>query len=241
MRNKKGSISVEAALVLPFFVFLILTLTNYIKIMLVYDNVQTAVNSAVNTISDFSYLASATGLKDASEQLASTSTSDAFQDWLKVTGIFGGEEVTDLGSAIENFDPSAVSGESLKELFKNGDFHSATGTLVVVMLNNGLKGDSASAIDRVFSLGMEGFAERSIKNYFTAGNSSSDFNTIMKNFGLTEQSNGYFDFEGTSVVLGDGQPEISVVVNYEYKFKFFTEEVSIPITQRVVAYPWVGK
>lgn len=239
-RGRKGSISVEAALVLPLFVFFLIALTSYIKIIIVYDNVSTAINSSVKTVSKYSYLVQATGLREYSETLASTDSKQAMQNWLGVTGIFGGEEVSDLGSAIDSFDPSAVTAESLKALFKSGDFHKASLNFVLVLLDEGLKGTYDSTIDRVLSVGLEGFAESAIKSYFVTGAGGGDFDEIMKGFGVKKEGSEYFDFDGTKCVLGSDPKEITVVVSYKVGFKFLSKELIFPITQRVTISPWVG-
>lgn len=239
-RGKKGSISIEAALVLPLFIFFLIALTNYIKIMVVYDNVSTAINSSVKTISKYSYLVKATGLKEYSQAISGT-PGDAMQNWIDATGIFGGEEVNGLGDAITNFDPAAVDGETLKVMFKSGDFNEASLKLVMVLFDSGLRGSHLSSIDGVLSLGLEGFAESSIKSHFTTGAGGGDFDSIMKNFGVKKNGSEYFDFDGTKVVLAVEPNEITVVVSYKVGYEFLGKEIIFPITQRVTIAPWVGK
>ena len=45
MEKHKGSLSIEAALVIPIFVFFVLTLTNFAKMIMVYDSVQSSINN----------------------------------------------------------------------------------------------------------------------------------------------------------------------------------------------------
>ena len=60
MKNKKGVLTVEAALIVPLFIFAILFLTQFMKVVYVYDTVQTNLYSTAKFINGYTYLADAT-------------------------------------------------------------------------------------------------------------------------------------------------------------------------------------
>lgn len=240
MRGKKGSISIEAALTLPIFIFLLLALTNYFKLMIVYDNVNSGINSSVKIISKYSYLASATGL-DEYAKIANKDPKESMNDWIKVTGIFGDGDISSMEDAVKNFDASKVTPSALKDMFESEDFQSASMALVMTMLNHGLAGGGYDTfLDQILSEGLKGFAKSGLKNTFLAGKDDSKYDEVMKTYGIKKQGKDYFDFDGTLCRLGSSDNQITVVANYTYTFKFFNIKVEIPISQRVSVVPWVG-
>ena len=171
--EKKGVIAIEAALVLPLFVFLLLALTNYIRLMIVYDNVNSGINSSVKIMSKYSYLAEATGLRAYGEKI-NTDPKESMKDWVKITGIFGDEDINSLEDAINNFDPSTVTPEALEELFADDDFQSASMTLVMTMLNHGLSGDDYDTVfEGIMSEGLKGFSKSGLRHAFIGGKDKS--------------------------------------------------------------------
>lgn len=64
MRNNKGSLTVEAAISLPIFLFVILSISFLIKIAYVHEVIQHAIYETANEISSYSYILAASGVKD---------------------------------------------------------------------------------------------------------------------------------------------------------------------------------
>lgn len=71
LKDKKGSITVEAALVLPIFICAVLTIGFLIKVYYVQEIFQQAITEAANEISSYSYVYYASGLYDIQEDIDS--------------------------------------------------------------------------------------------------------------------------------------------------------------------------
>ena len=105
MKKSKGVLTVEAALVVPLFVFFIMYICQFMKIVYVYDTVQTNIYNTAKFINGYSYLAEATKLNnfvDESGSLGDLTVEGLITD---VQGIFSGEVskdkvVTDLVNKI---------------------------------------------------------------------------------------------------------------------------------------------
>ena len=66
MRKRKGVLTLEAALVVPIFVFLIFFMTQLMKVVYIYDTVQANIYNTARFVNGYTYLAEATGLNDYS-------------------------------------------------------------------------------------------------------------------------------------------------------------------------------
>ena len=87
MKKRKGVLTLEAALVVPIFVFLIFFMTQLMKVVYIYDSVQTNIYNTARFVNGYTYLAQATGLVDYSDK-------HNFDNLLKeVQGIFSSNEI----------------------------------------------------------------------------------------------------------------------------------------------------
>ena len=87
MRKRKGVLTLEAALVVPIFVFLIFFMTQLMKVVYIYDSDQTNIYNTARFVNGYTYLAQATGLVDYSDK-------HNFDNLLKeVQGIFSSNEI----------------------------------------------------------------------------------------------------------------------------------------------------
>jgi hypothetical protein len=68
-KNENGALTVEAAIALPIFMCVVLTLAFFIKVQYVQNNVQYSLDQAANELSTYSYLYSVTGLQAANNGL----------------------------------------------------------------------------------------------------------------------------------------------------------------------------
>ena len=70
MKQRKGSATVEACIVLPFFMIVILSLAYLVKIFYTYNTVQASLNEVARRIGNLSYFYYVSGLKDYSDALS---------------------------------------------------------------------------------------------------------------------------------------------------------------------------
>jgi len=69
MRNEKGSLTVEAAISLPVFLLVILSISFLIKIVYVHEVIQHAIYEVANEISTYGYILSASGVNELDDIL----------------------------------------------------------------------------------------------------------------------------------------------------------------------------
>lgn len=87
MRKRKGVLTLEAALVVPIFVFLIFFMTQLMKVVYIYDTVQANIYNTARFVNGYTYLAEATGLTGYSDD-------HNFDNLLQeVQGIFSSNEM----------------------------------------------------------------------------------------------------------------------------------------------------
>ena len=68
LRNQKGSLTVEAALTLPIFICVVISIAFFIKILFVHELIQHAISETANELSTYSYIYSVSGLQKAHDQ-----------------------------------------------------------------------------------------------------------------------------------------------------------------------------
>lgn len=69
MKGEKGSLTVEAAITLPIFLFVILSIVFLIKTVYVHEIMQHAIYETANEISTYSYLLASSGIKDLDDSI----------------------------------------------------------------------------------------------------------------------------------------------------------------------------
>ncbi|MDY4079306.1 MAG: TadE/TadG family type IV pilus assembly protein [Clostridium sp.] len=244
MKKIRGAITVETALVLPIFIIVLISLVGYIKVLLLYDRVETGLNNSVKIVAKYSYLAKSTGVNDLGKKL-NQNPKEVMDNWLDVTGIFGGEEVNSWQDAVQNIDLESV--ENLKNLFEEEEFKEASITLIAVFINQGILGnindDDSNGFNNLLKAGLEAMAKNSIENSVTNGNKSK-LDDVMKIYGVKKNGDKYFSFDGTECfITKENQEEniMTVQVSYECHFDILGVPVDIPIEQRVSIAPWLGE
>lgn len=126
IKNKEGSLTVEAAVVLPVFMCVVLSLAFFIKVQYIQNNVQYALNQSASELSTYSYLYSVTGMQKVNDginaefnerqQLASEHISD-------IVGSFDSLSATedDINKSVD-----AMSSGDFSKIGKIGDNYSGT-------------------------------------------------------------------------------------------------------------------
>lgn len=90
MKRNKGVLTVEAALVVPLFIFAILFMTQFMKIVYVYDTVQANVYNTAKFINGYSYVAD--GVNDDVQNMVT-----------EVQGIFSDATNIDISEDLKTF------------------------------------------------------------------------------------------------------------------------------------------
>jgi len=69
LKKKDGSLTVEAAISLPLFMCVFLSIAFFMKVVYIHNNVQYAINGAANEVATYSYLYSISGLQKVNDAI----------------------------------------------------------------------------------------------------------------------------------------------------------------------------
>lgn len=234
MKNNKGSLSIEAALVIPILVFFMLTITNFVKMIMVYDSIQTSINNTAKQISSQSFYLSTTGLSDVVTKLTNDDSNEAAKSTVglikEITNMFNdaNSSLPDMSDYLST--PTGDYFQFFKELRGDAPKYAAYSLFAIFDLFIGDKVEG----------GINNFVVGLAKNNLIldiAGNSDSE--TKLKNWGIVGGEDG-FDFGATKCKIGD-ESFIEIIVSYKYDPGNSILKVDpVEITQRVYLVPWIG-
>ncbi|HHV30095.1 TadE/TadG family type IV pilus assembly protein [Acetivibrio mesophilus] len=106
LKKKNGSLTVEAAISLPLFMCVFLSIAFFMKVVYIHNNVQYAINGAANEVATYSYLYSISGLRELND--AATETADEY----------GGTASDHTKQVLEAFDALGDISEESVDSFK---------------------------------------------------------------------------------------------------------------------------
>ncbi|WP_265446456.1 TadE/TadG family type IV pilus assembly protein [Acetivibrio straminisolvens] len=72
LKKRDGSLTVEAAISLPLFMCVFLSIAFFMKVVYIHNNVQYAINGAANEVATYSYLYSISGLREVNDAITET-------------------------------------------------------------------------------------------------------------------------------------------------------------------------
>ena len=217
----RGSITVEAAVILPFYILLLVFLANFLNIYYTHQAIQHGLHNAGNILAQYCYAVDLTVGMDS--LTLSEETSD---------------KIDEITSGVEEFSQSAqdtlalfegpISLEILQQLVDNGkEFVNATGNLVE-KFKDVSKDD---VVNVLFSYGAQetgGFLVKLlVENYLD--------NLQVKRSNITG------DIHYSMYISTDGNYNLVLQAAYTYNdpiFSVFTE--GFQIQQQVVVHPWIG-
>lgn len=104
MKKNKGVLTVEAALMVPLFVFAILFMTQFMKVVYVYDTVQTNIHNTAKFVNSFSYL------QYKSKDVKTSVIQDVQSIFTNITGASSSDDVNSfITSVIDGTTDIAIS------------------------------------------------------------------------------------------------------------------------------------
>lgn len=113
-RGEKGAVTIEAAIALPTFLFVFITLYSLITICRAQAHIQVAINATAKEISQYSYIYGLTGLDESlgKFQSGTSGTKDEINGVISdVAGVFEGiQSIGDVGSSLDIADIGSVLG-----------------------------------------------------------------------------------------------------------------------------------
>lgn len=222
LKKRNGSLTVEAAISLPIFMCVFLSIAFFMKVVYIQNNVQYAINGAANELATYSYLYSISGiqeLNDAVEETTGEYGSTASDHTKQVLEAFDA-----LGNisqeSIDSFE-GAVTGDStkidrLKELYDESKISVGVVKDVLDEVNENPKKEFISVASLFFSAGYEKvkgeLSEPIIKFFMEKYINESNFN-----------SKGG---PGAYIVLNEGEDPLEA---FSFNNRIFADNKSIDI------------
>ncbi|WP_294353509.1 TadE family protein [uncultured Clostridium sp.] len=232
MEKNKGSLSIEAALVIPIFVFFVLTLTNFAKMIMVYDSVQSSINNTAKQISSQSFYLSSTGLDSV---LAKLTANDGSQNAETTVALI--KEITNMFSSSNSNLPTIGQSNSsdfynfFKSIRDDLPKYSAYSLFALFDL---FSGDSVQAQINNY---VQGLAKNNLILDITNGNGAEE---SIKALGIIGGEDG-IKFDETTCKISDDESYIEIIVSYEYDpGNIFFDVDPIEMKHRVYIVPWLG-
>lgn len=244
-KRRKGSLTVEAALVVPFFMFAILTIAYLMNLVLLHEIVQSSINETANEIGEYSYVYTGSGLEAIVNSLANSTEigaqqiekqQEAIANAYETLGKFGDmtpeeqqgtissavDKGIELGKSIKNSTKDQIK-EKAKTIAKQEGVGLICYLGVILCENYGPKVNDyvTSAVAYAF-----------VENQIASGNMSAD--EKLKSFGVVDGIEG-LDFSGSTMLTGDKGKDIDIQVTYEVKLPVPMNIVP-PFTIRQNAY-----
>lgn len=241
-----GSATVEAAIVLPFFLMLILSLSYIVRIFYAYNTVQNALSEVGRRIGNMSYFYHMSGLKDYSNQLntmADEASSTLQEQQNSVINAFGS-----FNEAVSGFSEEQISIDNIENLIGYAKNIGSNLDEVSSLVSSVIADPKAEL--RLF---MTVFAQKlnyEVTNYLVCliakGSLGTELNKRVSNdngdpalaLGIKDGLKG-ISFEQSSV-FGDSE-SLEFIVNYKIKapipFSFIPE---LKLSNRVKIIAWTG-
>lgn len=232
MEKNKGSLSIEAALVIPIFVFFVLTITNFAKMIMVYDAVQSSINNTARQISSQSFYLSSTGLDAV---LAKLTNSDASHNAETTVGLI--KDITSMFSSDNSNLPEV--GQSNSSDFYNyfkgirEDFPKYATSSLFAMFDL----FSGNSVQSAMNNYVQGLAKNNLVLDITGGSCSPE---AFKALGIVDGEEG-LNFAETSCQVSEDDNYIEIIVSYKYNpGNIFFDVDPITIKHRAYVVPWMG-
>lgn len=250
MRNKKekGAVIVEATLVIPIFVMLVITIMWVANLCTAQAKIQVAINSSAKEIASYSYLYGLTGVNDYRKQLANAGKESTATVDNAIDGI--GQVFTGLGQAGE-CGQQLVNGNlddvyaGIKDSYKNTNDGVSKINISYEYIKKdpksfliGLGKASASVgIDYVTSCAAGALGKFFSEKHLTPDGMSA--NAYLKKLGVVGGFDG-IDFSHSQFCMSGGN-DIVVVAQYQLSpIKFFNINVEYNIVQTARTKAWFG-
>jgi len=253
LKNKNGSVTVEAAIILPIILSLILSLVFIIKIVHTHVTVQHAINDAANEIATYSYLYSTSGLQkihDNGKDALNEKGQQAEKDLELVSSSWDaflemGRELGEAASATNTTDVGELK-EKLKNIKKSGDNSIQTTKEVKELVSRIGKNPKQEMVSIGSLLGecmledAKSYIIQPISGYFikkNLENSEQDADTRLKKMSVV---NGFDGLDLSDSTIFKDKKTVDIVVKYRMKLPLPINILpDIYIVQRSTVRAWL--
>ncbi|HOA97279.1 TadE/TadG family type IV pilus assembly protein [Acetivibrio saccincola] len=118
IKENKGALTVEAAISLPLFICVFLSIAFFMRVAYIHNNVQYAINGAANELSTYSYLYSISGLQALNDEISGKAGEYGESASDHMTGVL--EAFDALGSSFQGINRKNIDVDDFKNLFEDG-------------------------------------------------------------------------------------------------------------------------
>lgn len=229
---KKGSITVEASLVIPIFALAMLTLAFVMRLVYIEETMKNSLNHVANNVSQYSYLYKKIGLQELAENTGTAMTSSEEEAKNQKTVILEGFSKINEVQTQETVDAGNIS-DITTYLQSGGDFET---------LMNKVKGDpKKEALMLMFAVGnkykddvAKAIYEGITKKMFLMDLDESKLNKMNLVDGVDS-----LDFEGSTFNNGK---DIKLVLTYKVKIPFpLISKKVFNMRSQVRVKSWIGE
>ena len=222
--GRRGSLTVEATLILPFVLISWLTIINMLNIYYLQSCIQQALNNTAQRLSEYCYMLQRADLLDQVEEIMSmeASTSQA-SSTLKDNLNEMGTHAQSIGNYLQNFSLGSIRGiiDEAKAFISCAKTAYAT-----------VKSINADNIKDFFLSELSNAGTGVLVGAFV--------NSYIKDLKVSTTNISALDYT-KSKYFYDGEQHFAIVVTYQYhnplSIKFFSD---VPMMQMVTMRPWVG-
>lgn len=224
----KGSLTVEAAIIMPFFICVILSFAFFMKIVYIQSIVQHAINETASELSVYSYLYSASGAQkiheDSKDYLAdkSKTAQDQINSTVEALGSLGNtkKSIDDAEDNLKNGNINKLSGD-IKEIKELSEENIADAKKLKDMLANAAKNPKQEIISFASLLAQGAFED--VKGALAApvikimckkhiATDKLDADRRLKSLGIVNGLDG-LDFSETKILYD--KENIDIIVRYK--------------------------
>lgn len=253
IKGRRGSLTVESAIVLPVIICIILSIAFIMRITYVHSVVQHALNDSANELSTYSYLYSISNLQDLNNQIEGISSDKESTAVNHLDTILGsitslGQKAEDVKEAASN--PLEADIEGIAQIYKDGkaDISKLKGIYDEIKGHpKGWKGGGKKEVLSFVTLAAHGLFEKGkgeltgvimkimMRKHFATD--KQDENTRLLNLNV---ENGYEGLDFTGTRLFKDKQTIDIIVTYRIKpFLPINILPDIKIVQRAYVRGWL--
>ncbi len=249
---RKGSITVEAALVLPLFICAIVSIMYIIKIVYIHESVQHALNETAEELSMYSYIYNVSGFKGQNDSIKDSMSKKKvrFQDHMEdVIGVYNmfGETVDSTTQSLQDVGDNRVN--DTIENIKNSEENIKNGSKKIEEIFNEIKNDPKSEVMSIINYFADSFFEKNkaasmtpviklIMKKYLLGSGEKDLDKKLKSLNIRDGISGLEFSEST---FFEDKDSINIVLKYKIApvlpIKFIPD---IKMKQRAGVKAWLS-
>jgi hypothetical protein len=255
-KNLKGSLTVEAALILPWFLFAVMSIIYLVKVTYIHNHIQYAITESANNMAVHAYLLESAHIIDTQQEVYSNFLDESvihkhntISDINKIENVIKGltsynisiNNKRELGDLKFSASSAAENIEKIKK-FKNNVVNCLDSTyksintifegLIILVEDTNYLATTYKKVGMEYANSLIG--EKIIKTYMKSYISKSQYN----NWNIVNGANG-MDYSHSEFMLKDDN--IRIVVKYKVRIPFpLPKNLEIPIVQSIKVRAWVG-